>query len=105
MFRKPVCRYQRIGEAVDTQQLIVESSFEILGAAVHRTASHQRCRLALTSLRKQRTASPARTSGDHRAVEPPVPIPNTAVKRCSPDGSATKGRARVGRRQNEKPVG
>src|SRR5438132_5477563 len=39
-------------------------------------------------------------SGDHRAVAPPVPIPNTAVKRCSPDGSATKGRARVGRRQN-----
>src|SRR5207248_3604535 len=43
-------------------------------------------------------------SGDHRAVAPPVPIPNTAVKRCSPDGSATKGRARVGRRQNKNPA-
>src|SRR5438046_10097537 len=52
----------------------------------------------------QRNASPARTSGDHRAVAPPVPIPNTAVKRCSPDGSATKGRARVGRRQNKNPA-
>src|SRR5438105_4769483 len=43
-------------------------------------------------------------SGDHRAVAPPVPIPNTAVKRCSPDGSATKGRARVGRSQNKNPA-
>src|SRR5947207_15948728 len=51
----------------------------------------------------QRNASPARTSGDNSAVAPPVPIPNTAVKRCSPDGSATKGRARVGRRQNPAP--
>jgi hypothetical protein len=52
---------------------------------------------------KQRKASPARTSGDSSAVVPPVPIPNTAVKRCSPDGSATQGRARVGRRQNKVP--
>ena len=62
-------------------------------------------RLALASLRKQRTASPARTSGDHSAVAPPVPIPNTEVKRCSPDGSATIGCARVGRRQNKGPAG
>ena len=39
-------------------------------------------------------------SGDHSTVEPPVPIPNTEVKRCSADGSATKGRVRVGRCQN-----
>ena len=52
---------------------------------------------------KQRNASPARTSGDHSAVAPPVPIPNTAVKRCSPDGSPAIGRARVGRRQNKSP--
>src|SRR5688572_20700148 len=44
-------------------------------------------------------------SGDHSAVAPPVPIPNTEVKRCSPDGSATIGCARVGRRQNKKPGG
>jgi hypothetical protein len=44
-----------------------------------------------------------RPSGDHSAVDPPVPIPNTEVKRCSPDGSATIGCARVGRRQNRKP--
>src|ERR1700730_10528057 len=42
-------------------------------------------------------------SGDHSAVAPPVPIPNTEVKRCSPDGSATIGCARVGRRQNKSP--
>jgi hypothetical protein len=43
------------------------------------------------------------SSGDPSAVAPPVPIPNTEVKRCSPDGSATIGRARVGRRQNKMP--
>ena len=36
-------------------------------------------------------------------VAPPVPIPNTEVKRCSPDGSTAIGRARVGRRQNKSP--
>ncbi len=44
-------------------------------------------------------------SGDSSAVAPPVPIPNTAVKRCSPDGSTAIGRARVGRRQNRTPAG
>jgi hypothetical protein len=39
------------------------------------------------------------SSGDHSAVAPPVPIPNTEVKRCSPDGSASIGCARVGRCQ------
>ena len=34
---------------------------------------------------------------------PPVPIPNTEVKRCSPNGSASLGCARVGRRQNYEP--
>ena len=53
----------------------------------------------------QRNASSARTSGDNSAVAPPVPIPNTAVKRCSPDGSAAIGRARVGHRQNKNPAG
>jgi hypothetical protein len=57
------------------------------------------------SLRKQRDARPARTSGDHSAVAPPVPIPNTEVKRCSPDGSTATGRARVGRRQSKMPGG
>src|SRR5438105_7984589 len=42
-------------------------------------------------------------SGDPSAVAPPVPIPNTEVKRCSPDGSVTIGCARVGRRQNPAP--
>ena len=40
-----------------------------------------------------------RASGDHGAVEPPVPIPNTEVKRRSADGSIAIGYARVGRCQ------
>src|SRR5450759_3446886 len=47
---------------------------------------------------------PEQSSGDHSAVAPPVPIPNTEVKRCSPDGSASLGCARVGRCQNLCPV-
>ena len=39
-----------------------------------------------------------RDSGDYSAVEPPGTIPNPEVKRCSADGSAAKGRVRVGRR-------
>lgn len=53
--------------------------------------------------RSGETASPASDSGDPSAVAPPVPIPNTEVKRCSPDGSTATGRARVGRRQNKNP--
>jgi hypothetical protein len=37
--------------------------------------------------------------GDLSVVVPPVPIPNTAVKRHSANGSRTQGPARVGRRQ------
>ena len=62
--------------------------------------SPQRFGLVLASLRQQRIASAAPHSGDNSAVVPPVPIPNTAVKRCSPDGSTATGRARVGRRQS-----
>ena len=47
----------------------------------------------------------AQNSGDNSAVAPPVPIPNTEVKRCSPDGSTATGRARVGRRQSKMPGG
>ncbi len=38
-------------------------------------------------------------SGDQSAVEPPGPIPNPEVKRCSANGSGTIGPVRVGRRQ------
>ncbi len=34
--------------------------------------------------------------GDHKAVVRPVPIPNTAVKRCLADGSGCIASARVG---------
>src|SRR5689334_18835511 len=43
-------------------------------------------------------------SGDPSAVAPPVPIPNTEVKRCSPDDSASLGCAKVGRRQSYAPL-
>ena len=43
------------------------------------------------------------TSGDPSAVDPPVPIPNTEVKRCSPDDSVSIGYAKVGRRQSYAP--
>jgi hypothetical protein len=39
------------------------------------------------------------TSGGQSAVEPPGPIPNPEVKRCSADGIGTTGPVRVGRRQ------
>ena len=45
-----------------------------------------------------------RPSGDYSAVVPPVPIPNTEVKRCSPDDSASLGCAKVGRRQSHAPL-
>ena len=37
--------------------------------------------------------------GDHSALDPPVPIPNTAVKRCSANGIRAIGPVRVGRCQ------
>ena len=37
--------------------------------------------------------------GDHSAIDPPVPIPNTEVKCSHADGSATYDCARVGHRQ------
>src|SRR5690606_666644 len=42
---------------------------------------------------------------DHRALEPPDPIPNSEVKRCIADGSVGLPHVRVGHRQapNRKP--
>ena len=37
--------------------------------------------------------------GDHRALEPPDPLPNSAVKRCIADGSVGSPHVRVGHRQ------
>jgi hypothetical protein len=72
----------------------------IRGCSLKEKDRHQRCRVGA----KHRIASPARTSGDPSAVAPPVPIPNTEVKRCSPDDSAAIGRAKVGRRQYQCPA-
>ena len=46
-------------------------------------------------------------SGGHGTVAPPVPIPNTEVKRCCADDSMTKGHAKVGHCQilNPSPQG
>src|SRR5205814_1745586 len=76
-----------------------------VGAIDLNRPSPQRLGFALASLRQQRTASAVPHSGDNSVVAPPVPIPNTEVKRCSPDGSTATGRARVGRRQNRMPGG
>src|ERR1700761_962965 len=46
---------------------------------------------------------PAQQSGDLRSLAPPVPIPNTEVKRAFADGSASIGCARVGRCQYHEP--
>ena len=56
-------------------------------------------------MHQSRAAQALLGSGDNSAVAPPVPIPNTEVKRCSPDGSTATGRARVGRRQSKMPTG
>ena len=37
--------------------------------------------------------------GDHRALEPPDPIPNSEVKQCIADGSVGSPHVRVGHRQ------
>ena len=42
-------------------------------------------------------------SGDHGTVVPPVPIPNTEVKRCCADDSMATGHAKVGRCQINTP--
>ena len=52
---------------------------------------------------KKRTAT--ELLDDHRALEPPDPIPNSEVKRCIADGSVGLPHVRVGHRQapNKKP--
>ena len=48
--------------------------------------------------RKQHDIS-AESLDDHRALEPPDPIPNSVVKRCIADGSVGFPHVRVGHRQ------
>ncbi len=43
--------------------------------------------------------TPAESLDDHRALEPPDPIPNSVVKRCIADGSVGFPHVRVGHRQ------
>ena len=43
--------------------------------------------------------TPAESLDDHRALEPPDPIPNSAVKRRIADGSVGSPHVRVGHRQ------
>jgi hypothetical protein len=81
--------------------------FEILAVLVSRDSDASlRLRCGYKSeISNHKSAMGRQPSGDYSAVAPPVPIPNTAVKRCSPDGSTAIGRARVGRRQNKNPAG
>ena len=60
--------------------------------------------MALVSLDTQFTPSGRELqSGDHGTVAPPVPIPNTEVKRCCADDSWAIGPAKVGRCQFNPP--
>src|SRR3990167_4014019 len=43
--------------------------------------------------------TPAESLDDHRALEPPDPIPNSVVKRCIADGSVGFPHVRVGHSQ------
>ena len=47
--------------------------------------------------------TPAESLDDHRALEPPDPIPNSVVKRCIADGSVGSPHVRVGHRQAPTP--
>ena len=91
----PVCRYQRIKRSLKdwNRESIVATGLWAVNRCNESRITHQ------TSLIEIQVAR----SGDINVVVPPVPIPNTEVKRCSPDGSTAIGRARVGRRQNRAP--
>jgi hypothetical protein len=107
---KPVCRYQRTGKICSLKK-ILSSRTKSRDLTINPRASASRkidivIRDWASRLRRCDSSELARAaphSGDNSAVAPPVPIPNTAVKRCSPDGSTAIGRARVGRRQNKTP--
>src|SRR6266404_4167382 len=90
----PVCRYQRISGMFDV-------GFLMFDLKQNQTSNFK----PQTSPEPRPESISGFGSGDNSAVAPPVPIPNTEVKRCSPDGSATIGCARVGRRQNKSPAG
>ena len=91
----PVCRYQRIKRSLKdwNRESVVATALWAVNRCNESRITHQ------TSLIEIQVAR----SGDINVVVPPVPIPNTEVKRCSPDGSTATGRARVGRRQNKNP--
>ena len=55
-------------------------------------------------LRVRPEVTPASLPGDHRALEPPESIPNSAVKRCIADGSVGSPHVRVGHRQAPIPT-
>ena len=81
---------------------------DIVAKQATKETKHERQTTKLQSHDVPLTVLPARdpapiqtglTSGGQSAVEPPGPIPNPEVKRCSADGSGTIGPVRVGRRQ------
>ncbi len=65
--------------------------------------SHKTPKLSHTQFAEARPAgrdSVPEFLDDHRALEPPDPIPNSAVKRCIADGSVGFPHVRVGHRQD-----
>ena len=57
--------------------------------------SHTRIRVSVRASHEH----PKELLDDHRALEPPDPIPNSVVKRCIADGSVGFPHVRVGHRQ------
>jgi hypothetical protein len=104
VLKRSVCRYQRTRRDCGLRIENLVLSKEIVWR-LYQTPSSPEIRARLASLRKRQNGSAVPHSGDNSVVAPPVPIPNTEVKRCSPDGSTAIGRARVGRRQSKTPGG
>jgi hypothetical protein len=98
----PVCRCQRTVFFETERELLIENRESAVAASLCEAHRCNDLNLESRARREQRNALLA--SGDNSAVAPPVPIPNTEVKRCSPDGSTATGRVRVGRRQNKMPA-
>ena len=97
--KKSPCGCQRAAcrKKVESMKLSVESKMKnLLLDSQLKTLNSQ---LRFSSDPQRSALQTVLDSGDQSAVEPPGPIPNPEVKRCSADGSGTIGPVRVGRRQ------
>src|SRR5690606_4618558 len=71
---------------------------------IRRTANHYRYDYHIPNLEpRANREAPKELLDDHRELEPPDPIPNSAVKRLFADGSVGFPHVRVGHRQAPNP--